>query len=80
MEVSGQPHTLAALPLKNELLVHTEWKAGRVPHPVRRVLKRATSPVVARIQTADPSAHSLVSVLTPLFELHFCVFPHKILN
>jgi hypothetical protein len=70
--VSGQPHTSAALPMKNELVVCTEWKAGRVPDPVCTVLKRTKS-LVAWIQTPDPSPCSNCTILAP----PFCVSPQN---
>jgi hypothetical protein len=61
MEVSGQLHALATLPLDKELQVH-----GWAPKASLDILEKRKSNAPARIQTLDNPAHSVGIILTML--------------
>jgi len=61
MEVSGQIHALAPLPLGNEQLVPIRWENGWAPEPVWTWQQRekVTAPARNRNLIIQPTAQSL---------------------
>jgi len=77
MESSGQHHTLAILPMGEELPLPIVWEADWAPEPFWTILKREKYLVSAGIQNLYHSATSVITVSTTLSWLPVMLSTYK---